>query len=239
MEPIAEVYEQLDYIGNELALFQLANNWKHYLASRLRPFLRGDLLEVGAGMGANVSYLQNDRLTRWVSLEPDSRLCDDYRRQQGGGKIPPECELVQGTLKTLPAEQTFDSILYIDVLEHLQDDSAEFDRAHRRLRPGGHLLILCPAHNFLFSPFDTAIGHFRRYNKRMYRELSHRQPVKLEYLDNVGMMASIANKLLLRQSYPSRKQIILWDRFFVPLSRVIDPLTFRIAGKSILGVWRK
>lgn len=230
---------QADYIGEELELFQLAENWKQYVASRLRPHFSGDVLEVGAGLGTNVPYYHRDDLTRYVSLEPDPRLCDEYRRRQAQRRIPARCELVTGTLDSLPAEDTFDSIIYIDVLEHIEDDRAEFRRAYERLRPGGKLAILCPAHNYLFSPFDAAIGHFRRYDKRMYRKLSDRHPLKLEYLDCVGMAASVANKLLLKQSYPNEKQIRLWDGLFVPISRVVDPLTLRVLGKSILGVWTR
>jgi len=231
--------EQRAYIGNELELFQLAVNWKRYLAARLKPFLRGDVLEVGAGLGANVPYLFHDGLARWVSLEPDAQLRAAFLREQALGRIPARCELVAGTLETLPAEATFDSILYIDVLEHIEDDRGEFHRAHHRLRRGGRLLIICPAHQFLFSPFDAAIGHFRRYNRRSYRRLSERRPWKVEYLDSVGMLASIANKLLLRQPYPSARQIMLWDGLFVRTSTVVDALTLRRLGKSILGVWTK
>lgn len=231
--------EQFDYVGEELALFELADNWKQYLSTRMCGYLHGDLLEVGAGTGANVSYLHHDALRRWVSLEPDRRLCQQYRHRQAEGRIPASCELVHGTLMTLPVDERFDSIIYIDVLEHIEDDREEFSRAYGRLRPGGHLLFLCPAHNFLYSPFDKEIGHFRRYNRQMYRELSSRRPNHLEYLDSIGMAASIANKLLLRQSYPTENQIRLWDRLFVRLSRVFDPLTFRKMGKSILGVWKK
>jgi len=239
MAAIPEPGRQIDYIGEELSLFRLAENWKRYVASRLRPHVSGDVLEVGAGMGANVPYYYRDDLGRYVALEPDARLCDDFRCQQVEGRIPARCELVQGTLETLPSNETFDSIIYIDVLEHIEDDRAEFRRAFERLRLGGQLSILCPAHNFLFSPFDKAIGHFRRYDKRMYRELSDGPPLKLEYLDSVGMMASAANKLLLRQSYPNEKQILLWDRLFVRMSRLCDPLVLRSIGKSVLGVWRK
>jgi SAM-dependent methyltransferase len=236
--PLSQNATDFEYIGEELELFQLAENWKRYFASRMAPFLKGEVLEVGAGLGANGPYLYRDNVKRWVALEPDSRLCEAYRRRQAEGKVPNRCELVQGTLESLPASEAFDAILYIDVLEHIEDDKAEFERAYNHLKPSGHLLVLCPAHNFLYSPFDKALGHFRRYNKRMYRGLSIRPPYKLEYLDSAGMLASLANKLLLKQSYPNEKQIKLWDRVFVRLSRVIDPITFRTIGKSILGVWR-
>ncbi len=239
MATALETPAQLDYIGEELELFKLAENWKQYLAARLRPYLTGDLLEVGAGIGANTGYFDRPELSRYVALEPDGRLCEEFRREQGAGKIPERCELIQGTLETLTRGETFDSIVYIDVLEHIEDDRAEFARAFERLRPGGRLCVLCPAHNYFYSPFDRAIGHFRRYDKRMFRGLSEQQPLKLEYLDSVGMLASAANKLLLRQSYPNEQQIRVWDRLFVRASRLVDPLLLHAVGKSIVGVWAK
>ena len=229
----------MDYGGNELALFQRTVNWKRYLGSRTRPFVNGNVLEVGAGFGANVPYFHRLDLERWVSLEPDPRLCEEYRRRQAEGIIPERCALIEGTLAALRADESFDSIVYIDVLEHIEDDKAELHLALKRLNVGGHLVILCPAHNVLMSPFDREIGHFRRYDKRMYRELSDHEPIKLEYLDSVGLAASMANKLLLRQAYPSEKQIAFWDKVIVRLSLLVDPMISRTAGKSIMGVWRR
>lgn len=196
------------------------------------------MLDVGAGFGANVPYLYRRDLASWTSLEPDPKLCEEFRRRQATGLIS-GCRLVQGTLEALPDDATFDTILYIDVLEHIEDDRRELDLAYRRLKPGGHLAVLCPAHGFLYSPFDRAIGHFRRYDKRMFRALSDRRPLKMEYLDSAGLLTSIANKLFLKQEYPTEKQIALWDGVFVRISTFVDVLTLRMVGKSILGVWRK
>jgi SAM-dependent methyltransferase len=229
---------EYEYIGNELELFQLADNWKRYLAERMKPYVSGHVLEVGAGFGANVPYLYREDLEEFVSLEPDSHLCSSYRERQQAGLIPSRCELVEGMLQKLEERQRFDTILYVDVLEHIEEDASEVERAFSRLRPGGHLVVLCPAHQWLYSPFDKAIGHFRRYNKSMYRKLSSRQPVHVEYLDSAGLLASLANKMFLKQSYPTEKQVRFWDRRLVTLSKRLDPLTLHLLGKSLLGIWR-
>ena len=109
------------------------------------------------------------------------------------------------------------------------------------MAPGGNLIILVPAHNYLFSPFDKAIGHFRRYNKKMLKKAAPKNLVqkKLIYLDSFGLFASLANKLLLKQSYPTLKQIKFWDNYIVPISRVMDKILFYSVGKTVVGIWQK
>ena len=238
-DPSNSTESHREYIGNELELFQHAVNWKSYYSKRLKPFINGDVLEVGAGFGANIPYLYRDDLASWLSIEPDRELCQMYAERQNNGEVPARCEIKASILQDLPADQLFDSIIYIDVLEHIENDKGEVETALSRLKPGGHLIILCPAHQFLFSPFDQAIGHYRRYNKSMYRQLTPQKPVRLEYLDSVGMLASMANKLLLKQSSPNIQQIKFWDRFIVRTSYFVDPLIFRMIGKTIVGVWKK
>jgi hypothetical protein len=63
--------------------------------------------------------------------------------------------------------------------------------------------------------------------------------VKAFYLDSVGLLASAANRLLLKQSLPTARQIQVWDNFMVPCSRLLDPLTGYLAGKSVVAVWER
>jgi len=230
------------YIGSELEIFQHAVNWKKYYGRLIRPFLGAEVLEVGAGIGATTEVLLSAEQTRWVCLEPDSSLADELVKKIGDGRLPPICEPRVGDVSRLGEKETFDSIIYIDVLEHIENDREEINAAAAHIGPGGHLIVLSPAHQFLFTPFDEAIGHFRRYSRESLNEvvsgsgLSH---VRSLYLDSVGTLASLANKMLLRSSSPSKDQIVFWDRFLVRASRFSDKALFHKFGKSILGIWRK
>src|SRR5262249_52253894 len=94
---------------------------------------------------------------------------------------------------------------------------------------------------WLFTPFDAAIGHYRRYAKGMLRGVAPAglPLVRLAYLDAAGMLASLGNRLVLRSAVPTPTQIAVWDRFLVPFSRWIDPLLGYSIGKSVLAVWQK
>ncbi len=227
---------EFHYIGSELEIFEEARRWKAYWRARIAAFVAGDVLEVGAGIGANTTALSTLDYRSWLSLEPDSELAGHIALPSGGRH-----RVVTGTLADLPNGRKFDTILYLDVLEHIERDAAELASAAQRLNAGGALIVVAPAHSFLYTPFDRAIGHYRRYDKRILREVAPEslRLERLEYLDAAGMLASLANRWLLRSAAPSRSQILFWDRLLVPCSRVLDPLSGRRIGKSILAVWRK
>lgn len=229
------------YIGNELELFDKAKSWKAYYGNIIKPFLKGDVLEVGAGIGATTRTLCDGSQNKWVCLEPDKSLAGEIALKLQKNELPKCCELRTGTMADQSPDELFDAIIYIDVIEHIENDGAELQCANNHLKKDGHLIILVPAHQWLYSPFDEAIGHFRRYNKKM---LTHAIPPglfqhKLVYLDSAGLMASVANKLFLKQSYPTQKQVLFWDSALVPLSKLMDVIIFNSIGKSLLGIWKK
>jgi 2-polyprenyl-3-methyl-5-hydroxy-6-metoxy-1,4-benzoquinol methylase len=231
---------EFKYVGSELDLFAAVLNWKSYWSRQLQPFIKGDVVEVGAGIGSNTRFLDSGGTGRWVCLEPDPELGSQLTSNCGSRKSGRPYESVCGTLESLTGQQ-FDTIIYIDVLEHIEHDREELERAASYLRPDGNLIVLSPAHQRLFTPFDQAIGHFRRYNRSMLRSVSPPglRLARMRYLDSLGMAASAANLLLLRQSMPTKAQLKVWDSFIVPVSRVLDKLVFYSMGKTIIGVWCK
>ena len=225
------------YVGSELELFSEAKNWKSYYYRMIRRYLGAEVLEVGSGIGGTTKVLCRQGHDRWVCLEPDSLLIDALKAETS---LPSICEIRQGVLTELPVEESFDAILYIDVLEHIEDDQSEVQQAMIHLKTGGFLIVLAPAHQWLFSPFDRSVGHYRRYNRSMIENLTPEglRLVKLNYLDSVGLFASLSNRWL-KQRMPTEGQIKIWDTWMVPISNVIDPILQYTIGKSILGVWQK
>jgi SAM-dependent methyltransferase len=225
------------YTGSELEIFAHAQRWKAYFKGILLPCLGKRVLEVGAGLGATTLVLCDGWQEQWVCLEPDPQLLAQVREKT----LPSCCTPQPGFVSSLPAQDLFDSILYIDVLEHIEDDCAELERASLHLAPGGRLVVLSPAYQFLYSPFDHSIGHYRRYDRASLSALTPPgcKIVKMQYLDSVGLFTSLANRLFLRQALPTHAQILFWDRNLVPLSRLFDRLTGFRFGRSILGVWER
>jgi protein-L-isoaspartate O-methyltransferase len=233
--------EDRPYEGKELELFAQARNWKTYWSGKIRPHLGKSVLEVGAGLGTNTPYLLGPEQESWLCLEPDAALTAQVAATLAD---QPHREIVKtrtGILRDLSADETFDTILYIDVLEHIAKDFAEMSAALEHLSPQGKIIVLSPAQPWLYTEFDRALGHYRRYTRQSLRDCTPAGAtlIQMVALDSFGLMASVANKLLLHQSIPSQKQILFWDRCLVPISRWADPLIGFSLGKSLIGVWQK
>jgi SAM-dependent methyltransferase len=238
------------YEGTELDLFVAAHRWKRYLAKHIRPWLGPRVLEVGAGIGTTTAALAVGRHDYWLCLEPDQSLAARLEARLDSRSLPEFCRVAVGSTATIgqrgagEAEQAglgFDAILYVDVLEHIEDDRAELLRAAELLRGGGRIIVLSPAHQWLYSPFDRALGHCRRYTRSTLARVAPAslRRRRLIYLDSAGLFASAANRLFLRQSMPSARQVALWNDVLIPASMVLDPLTLFGVGKSVLGVWSR
>jgi len=220
------------YPGSELEIFAEATNWKNYYSQKLHPYISGDVLEVGSGLGTNTEFLQKYcEDGTWYCCEPDSELLARSNKVKG-------CKYLNTALGGISQDLKFDTIIYIDVLEHIKNSRDEIELVTRRLRPRGKLIILVPAHERLFNSFDSAIGHYRRYSKLRlredYRGLMHVKHIG--YYDFFELMASIANKLFFKKSEPTRRALLFWDKILVPCSKILDPLIAFRAGKSLIAV---
>jgi 2-polyprenyl-3-methyl-5-hydroxy-6-metoxy-1,4-benzoquinol methylase len=172
------------YEGSELQLFAKAVRWKAYWGEIIKPYLGARVLEVGAGIGSTALKLCGSDRKLWVALEPDPSLAVQIRKAIAAQLIPDSCVVRVGTLHDLDEDEQFGSILYVDVLEHIKDDSAELERAMRLLSLGGFIIVLAPAHQHLFTPFDEAVGHFRRYDRNALLALTPQgtKAVRVDYL---------------------------------------------------------
>lgn len=229
------------YVGGELELFAEARRWKGYLKKLVGTFIHGDVLEVGAGIGGTTRVFCDGRESSWTCLEPDDQLAEKMRLSFADNPLPLEPAIRTQLVTALGESDTFDTILYVDVLEHIEGDREELAAATQHLRSGGHLVVIGPAHQWLFSEFDLALGHHRRYSRETLvaavPELM--RPRMVRYVDSLGVALSAANRFVLRSGAPSQRQIGFWDRVVVPLSERIDPLLGWRIGKSVVGVWQR
>jgi hypothetical protein len=141
--------------------------------------------------------------------------------------------------------QRFASIVCSNVIEHIQTDNVAVQNLAGALSSQGHLLIVVPAFESLTNDLDRLAGHLRRYRVRDLQRLfalAGLQPVRIDYFNPIGGLGWWVNRMLPHKSLNAdavNKQIRVFDRYVVPLSRLIDPLTKRFFGQSVIAVGRK
>lgn len=215
-----------------------ARNYRRALFAEFGPFLQGDVVEVGAGIGQMTGHLvELPGVKRAVAVEPDGKFCARHRAQF------PRHELVEGTVADLPAGTACDAILSINVLEHIGDDEDELRRyAGLLCARRGALCLFVPARPELFAPIDKDFGHFRRYTRpELRRKLTGAgfEIARLHYFNCVGYFAWWLSFCLLKKRRFGVKQVRLFDRLIFPIvhaaeSRVIRPPF----GQNLLAVAR-
>jgi SAM-dependent methyltransferase len=225
-----------DDVLTELANARKYNAW---LFGRGERYLGDHVLDVGAGIGT-FTALSAERGVRATALEPDAVFAAYLReRFQAEEKV----EVVQADVTEIDATSragTFDSIICFNVLEHVGDDELALRTFHELLAPGGHLLLLVPAHEWLSSPFDREVGHERRYTRapleRLLRQSGFR-PVELRYVNPIGAIGWLVSmRLRGRRDLPAG-QVRAFDRI-VPLVRPLDALRLPF-GQSLWAVAKK
>lgn len=226
-----------EYAGNDLEAMAAAGNYHRWIVDEFSPYLGGTTAEVGAGVGS-VSRLLLGHVNHLLAFEPSEkmflRLSEELRDERGATAIP-------GCFAPGYAPEGIDSIVYINVLEHIEDDRGELARAFEALKPGGHLLILVPALEWLFSDLDREVGHFRRYTKKGLASLvadAGFTVLKARYFDFPGVIPWWINFVVLRNTIGSGS-VGLYDRLVVPVARMVEGLVPPPIGKNVLLVGRR
>lgn len=178
-----------DRTGNfEFEALRAANNYRRALLSEFSPFLKGDIIEVGAGIGQFTEVLLKSPCVRHITaVEPDAEFCQEHRRAISGAT------LVEGTVADLPSNAAADAIVTVNVLEHIEQDQSELKSYAELLKARtGTLCLFVPARQEIYAPLDKDFGHFRRYSKPELREKLTRAGfdiVRLNYFNIVGYFA--------------------------------------------------
>lgn len=226
------------YPGKELEAMGSADNYRRWIVEGLAPYLGKKVAEVGAGIGSITRVILEQPVERLVAFEPSSNMFPQLAASVRG---EPRATAVHGIFGPAQAGQAFDSVAYINVLEHVEHEREELDRAHAALRPGGHLLVFVPALGWLFSNFDREVGHFRRYTKDgLERVVQHAgfEVVESRYFDMAGVLPWYVHFTLLGRGM-GQGSVSLYDRVVVPPMRLIERLGAPPIGKNVLLVARR
>ena len=227
----------MKYLNEVLEFFDISDNYRSYQIELFGNYVGKEILEVGAGRGKIIEILAQNSEKQFTLLELDKNFFDFLNNKFKSKNIKVLEERTQNI-----KENKFDTIFYLDVIEHVEDDKFELDTAYNLLKKNGHLIIIVPAFQILFSKFDQKVGHFRRYRKEFFKRYSEEKNLKIKklvYFDFLGFFIILFSKLLnLTNSKKTTLGIKIWN-FLIPLSRLIDKITFHSIGKSIVCIYEK
>jgi SAM-dependent methyltransferase len=210
-----------------------ARHYNDLLFSRARPYLGRSVLDVGAGIGT-FTVRAADAGADVTALEPEFGA---LLRERFAGRA--EVTVLEQPLDELDGAGHFDSILCLNVLEHVADDKDALRRLRHQLRPGGRLLLLVPAHTFLYGGYDRAAGHERRYDRAPLRALLVQSGFELEelrHVNPVGALGWLARVRFRRRDDWPAASFRTFDRL-VPVLRHLDRLRLPF-GLSLWAVAR-
>ncbi len=228
-EDDAELLATLDDLDN-------ADNYAAWIEDLIRPYLGGQILEVGAGRGTFTRRLAAHG--KVIAVEPAPGALGPL--SEVGAEV--DARVIAGDLTAVPEGTQATSAVFINVLEHIEGDVDALITARSLVEPGGNVIVFVPAFEVLYSRFDAAIGHYRRYRKdELTAVFQHAglDVVDIRYVNAPGWLAWLVLVKLLRLSPTSGGASGVYDRFAVPVIRRVEARWRVPFGQSILCIGRR
>jgi len=217
-----------------------AENYRQEILRYFAPYLGTRVVEGGAGMGAfSELLLREARPVELILVEPADNLVALLRQRFAEER---RVTVVHGYLDRLIGAPAVDSVVLVNVLEHIEEDEGALRIVWDLLAPGGTLLLFVPALPWLYGSLDHAFGHVRRYSKPALAHVLARagyETLALRYFNLLGVGAwFIAGRIFQRTTlYP--KAIRLYDRLVLPWLLKLESCWPPPVGQSLLVVARK
>jgi len=218
------------------------NKWTY---ERIRPFLKGKILEIGSGLGNISKYAIADR--RHITLSDVDREYILFL-ERVYGQNPQVLSILRLDVgkSDFSAEYrdlagSFDSLFILNVIEHVQDDGLALQNCRFLLKTGGILVILVPAYPFLFSAMDRGLGHFRRYTRHSLAARVREQGLTIlqnSYFNTLGVLGWFFSGRILRSKSIQAPEMKTFNKL-VPLARFTDKLFRQSFGLSVITIAKK
>jgi len=236
-------FEESFGAAGDLERLGTADRFFGWTIDHFKPYLKGRVLEVGAGLGTITRKLvAADESLSVVALEPALNLFDQLRAFASVTAQVTASSLTCAEFLAGDDGARFDVVLYLNVLEHIEHDVAELRTAASGLVPGGHVLVFGPGMGWLYSDLDYNAGHYRRYTVSSLRRAAMEaglEVVQIKYLDMLGVLPYWVVYRLLRRQSISGSSMWAYDKLLVPLSRFLQWIFPRPPlGKNVIMIAR-
>jgi SAM-dependent methyltransferase len=235
----SDVYSDLTGLET-LEIFSGASEINRWLFEKINGFLQGEILEIGSGIGNISGFLLSEHPSVYLSdvrQEYCLRLENKFHGHPHLRRIY-QLNLAQPDFKNHYSDllETFDTVIALNVVEHIQDDQTAIENATALLRIGGKLVVLVPAIPGLYNSLDRHLGHFRRYTKIELKKLLEQAGLKFggcRFFNAAAIPGWWCAGSLLKEEIVTPSKLRLFNRL-VPFFKIIDPLLSPFTGISLI-----
>ena len=234
-------------LGAETMTPSLLSAWRyhHWIYRHFQRWVRGNVLEIGGGHGIYTEFLRTDAVSV-TATDRDRRSIELMKSRVNAPNVTMRPLDVCDEASCQALGRVFDTVICLNVLEHIEEDGEAVRRMARLLASGGHLVLVVPAFQWLFSPLDTYAGHFRRYRKANLCGLLEDAGLRVvhhTYFNALGIPGWFVFGKLMRPKSLAAPQvngaIYLFDKLMVSAAALLDYALFHAVGLSVLAVAQK
>jgi 2-polyprenyl-3-methyl-5-hydroxy-6-metoxy-1,4-benzoquinol methylase len=239
-------FKPVDPEGEDtLNTIALANHFNKWMYHSIKPYCKGNILEIGSGLGNISEFFLKDNANILLS-DIRAVYCDwlqskfiNFNTLLGIETM----DLVDEDFDNKFSKyfNSFDTVFALNVVEHIFNDQAAIANSYKLLKPGGHLIILVPAYQWLFNNFDQELEHYRRYTRKRLKSLfisSDFSILHSQYFNAAGIAGWLVSGKMQHHKIIPTGQIRLFNRL-VAIFKLIDKLVLNSFGLSVITVGKK
>lgn len=237
-----KIISDKDKIGSStLQAISNANRFNRWMYENISPYIKGNVLEIGSGIGNISEFLLEEHKVTLSDINPDYCL---YLQNRFKGNVSLEgimgIDLVdpEFDIKNATIIQKFGTVVLLNVIEHIKEHGKALMNIQKLLSNGGRVIMLAPCYQSLYCKIDKGLGHYRRYTKDSMQQLLENNGftvVHSQYFNFTGILGWYVFGKLFGKEKIGNGEMKIYETL-VPINKIIDQLTNRFSGLSIIQV---
>ena len=238
--------EKHGYVGKDLEAMSFAVNYHRWILSIFEPYLGTRVVEVGAGTGSFSELLLERRVESLSLVEPSTamyqQLCRRIDELNPSVTVKTYNDVFENVAAQIRSCGRPDSIIYVNVLEHIADDVNELNVINNTLDACGRVFVFVPALRWLNGSMDRQLGHFRRYTRTELEKkcvASGFRVIASTYFDVLGVLPWWVKYRLLKSNEMEPGAVRFYDQKVVPIAKTLESSITPPIGKNVLLIAEK